>query len=80
MSGRKIRVLIVDDSALMRRILQNILVQDPDIEVVGIAKDGIDALKRAQDLKPDVITLDVEMPLMDGINCLENLLDRKSVV
>ena len=78
MSGRKIRVLIVDDSALMRRILQNILVQDPDIEVVGIAKDGIDALKRAQDLKPDVITLDVEMPLMDGINCLENLLKQGS--
>ncbi|NLE24962.1 MAG: chemotaxis-specific protein-glutamate methyltransferase CheB, partial [Clostridiaceae bacterium] len=70
--------MIVDDSALMRRILQNILVQDPDIEVIGIAKDGIEALKRAQDLNPDVITLDVEMPLMDGISCLENLLKQGS--
>lgn len=78
MNGEKIRVLIVDDSALMRRILQNILVQDPDIEVIGIAKDGIDALKRAKDLNPDVITLDVEMPLMDGISCLENLLKQGS--
>lgn len=78
MNGEKIRVLIVDDSALMRRILQNILVQDPDIEVIGIAKDGIDALKRAKDLNPDVITLDVEMPLMDGIICLENLLKQGS--
>lgn len=78
MNDEKIRVLIVDDSALMRRILQNILVQDPDIEVIGIAKDGIEALKRAQDLNPDVITLDVEMPLMDGINCLENLLKQGS--
>jgi two-component system chemotaxis response regulator CheB len=78
MNEEKIRVLIVDDSALMRRILQNILVQDPDIEVIGIAKDGIEALKRAKDLNPDVITLDVEMPLMDGISCLENLLKQGS--
>ncbi len=78
MSDRRIRVLIVDDSALMRRILQNILEQDPEVEVVGIAKDGIDALKRAQELNPDVITLDVEMPLMNGIDCLENLLKQGS--
>ncbi len=78
MNDEKIRVMIVDDSALMRRILQNILVQDPNIEVIGIAKDGIEALKRAQDLKPDVITLDVEMPLMDGISCLEYLLKQGS--
>lgn len=78
MNDEKIRVLIVDDSALMRRILQNILVQDPNIEVIGIAKNGIEALKRAQDLKPDVITLDVEMPLMDGISCLEYLLKQGS--
>jgi two-component system chemotaxis response regulator CheB len=78
MNEEKIRVLIVDDSALMRRILQNVLSQDPDIEVVGIARDGIEALKRAQDLKPDVITLDIEMPLMDGLSCLENLLKQGS--
>ncbi|NLL67042.1 MAG: chemotaxis response regulator protein-glutamate methylesterase [Clostridiaceae bacterium] len=78
MNDEKIRVLIVDDSALMRRIIQNILAQDPSIEIVGIAKDGIEALKRAQELNPDVITLDVEMPLMDGLSCLENLLKQGS--
>ncbi|NLX63459.1 MAG: chemotaxis response regulator protein-glutamate methylesterase [Clostridiaceae bacterium] len=72
--SEKIRVLIVDDSALMRRILQNIMSEDPEIEVIGTAKDGIEALKKAQELKPDVITLDIEMPLMDGLSCLENLL------
>ncbi|MCX7772497.1 MAG: chemotaxis response regulator protein-glutamate methylesterase [Clostridia bacterium] len=73
MSDKKIRVLIVDDSALMRRIIQSILEQDPDISVVGSAKDGLEALKKAKDLLPDIITLDVEMPVMDGISCLENL-------
>ncbi len=74
MNDKKIRVLIVDDSALIRRIIQNVLAEDPEIEIVGTAKDGIDALKKATELNPDIITLDVEMPLMDGLSCLENLL------
>lgn len=78
MSNNKIRVLVVDDSALMRRIIQNTLSQDPEIEVVGIAKDGIDAIEKARTLNPDVITLDIEMPLMDGISCLEHLLKNGS--
>jgi two-component system chemotaxis response regulator CheB len=78
MKNDKIRVLIVDDSALMRRIIQNILIQDPDLEVAGVAKDGIEALKKAAELDPDIITLDVEMPVMDGISCIENLLKQGS--
>lgn len=74
MNNEKIKVLIVDDSALMRRIIQNVLAQDAEIEIVGTANDGIDALKKAAELNPDIITLDVEMPAMDGISCLKNLL------
>lgn len=77
MMNGKIRVLIVDDSALMRRVIQNILVQDPDIEVAGVAKDGMEALKKAKELEPDVITMDVEMPVMDGLSCIEQLLKHR---
>ncbi len=73
MSESKIRILVVDDSALMRRILQNLLEMDPEIEVIGSAKDGLDALAKAKELQPDLVTLDVEMPVMDGFTCLENL-------
>lgn len=73
MNGSKIKVLVVDDSALMRHIIQDILRQDPEIDVIGTAKDGQEAIKRAQELKPDVITLDIEMPVMDGISCLDQL-------
>lgn len=73
MNGNKIRVLVVDDSLLMRSIIQNLLERDPEITVIGSAKDGLEALKKARELNPDVITLDVEMPVMDGISCLENL-------
>jgi two-component system chemotaxis response regulator CheB len=73
MSENRIRILIVDDSAFMRRMIQNILEQEPEFEVVGSAKDGLDALKKAQELNPDVITLDVEMPVMDGLTSLEHL-------
>ncbi len=73
MSINKIKVLVVDDSAFMRRVIQTLLEQDAEIDVVGVAKDGLDALQKARALNPDVITLDVEMPLMDGISCLENL-------
>lgn len=73
MSDDKIKVLIVDDSAFMRRMIQNLIEQIPGMDVVGTAKDGLDALKKARDLKPDVITLDIEMPVMDGLTALENL-------
>ena len=71
--GKK-RVLIVDDSALMRKLIAQILQSVPDFEVVGTARDGVDALEKARSLRPDVITLDVEMPNMDGLAFLDALM------
>lgn len=71
---RKIRVLIVDDSALVRSLLTDILRTDPDIEVVGAASDAHIAREKIKQLNPDVLTLDVEMPKMDGITFLKNLM------
>jgi len=71
--AKTIGVLIVDDSAFMRRMLTDILESAGDIKVLGFAKDGIEALEKAKEIKPDVITLDVEMPKMDGITCLREL-------
>jgi two-component system, chemotaxis family, protein-glutamate methylesterase/glutaminase len=73
MSGRA-RVLIIDDSALIRKLLREILASDPGIEVVGAAPDPIAGWREIQRLEPDVITLDVEMPKMDGIAFLERLM------
>jgi len=70
----KIRVLIVDDSALMRQVLKEILCSDPEIEVVGAAADPYAAREKILQLKPDVLTLDVEMPRMDGLSFLEKLM------
>lgn len=69
-----IRTLIVDDSALMRQILTKILSSDPEIEVVGTAPDPFVARQKIKDLNPDVITLDVEMPRMDGLTLLEKIM------
>jgi two-component system chemotaxis response regulator CheB len=71
---RKIKVLIVDDSALVRSLLTDILRSDPDIEVVGAASDAHMAREKIKQLNPDVLTLDVEMPKMDGITFLKNLM------
>lgn len=70
----KIRVLIVDDSALIRQILTEILSSDPAIEVVGAAPDPLIAREKIKQLHPDVLTLDVEMPKMDGVTFLRNLM------
>lgn len=72
MSGA-IRVLVVDDSALMRKMIPQILSADPDIQVVGTAMDGLFALKKIGALKPDIVTLDVSMPRMDGIATLRHI-------
>jgi two-component system chemotaxis response regulator CheB len=69
-----IRVIIVDDSALVRKLLTEMLGRDPGIQVVGTAADPYAARERIKQLNPDVITLDVEMPRMDGITFLENLM------
>ena len=70
-AGKKIRVLIVDDSAFMRKVLQGILAADPQLEVCGEARDGRDAVTQAEVLKPDVITMDINMPHMDGLQATE---------
>ena len=68
-----IRVLIVDDSLFIRTILRDLLKDSPDIEVVGTAVNGIDALGKIVELNPDVVTLDIEMPRMNGLETLEAL-------
>ncbi len=69
-----IKALIVDDSAFMRKSLSIFLSSDPDIEIVGTAKDGIEAYEMAKKLNPDVITLDIEMPRMDGLTALKKIM------
>ena len=71
---KKIKVLIIDDSALIRQLLQEILSKDPAIEVVGTAADPLIARDKIKQLLPDVLTLDIEMPKMDGITFLKNLM------
>jgi two-component system chemotaxis response regulator CheB len=73
----KIKVLVVDDSAFMRKIIPDMLQEDRDIEVIGTAKDGRDAFKKTMELAPDVITLDVEMPGMDGLHTLGYIMSEK---
>jgi two-component system chemotaxis response regulator CheB len=74
MNTHHIRVLIVDDSSLVRRLLTDILSSDPAIEVVGTAGDAYAARDKIKALNPDVLTLDVEMPKMDGVTFLRNLM------
>ena len=69
-----IKVLIIDDSALMRKLLVEVMAGDPELEVVGTAGDPFVARDLIKQLGPDVITLDVEMPRMDGITFLRNLM------
>lgn len=78
-SQQKIKVLVVDDSAFMRKVISDILSSDNYIEVVGTARNGKDGIEKAQLLKPHVITLDVEMPVLDGIAALEELLNLNPV-
>ncbi len=70
----KIRVLIVDDSAFVRAFIRQTLDKDPRIEVVGVARDGEDAIQKAAQLQPDVVTLDVEMPRKSGLEALPEIL------
>lgn len=68
-----IRVLVVDDSVVIRRLLTTLLDQDPDLQVVGAAANGLIAIQRVRQLKPDIVTLDVEMPELDGLGTLARL-------
>jgi two-component system chemotaxis response regulator CheB len=72
--NRKIKVLIVDDSAIVRKILSEAVAAEPDMEVVGTAPDPYVARDKILALKPDVLTLDIEMPRMDGLTFLKRLM------
>jgi two-component system chemotaxis response regulator CheB len=73
---RPIRVLVVDDSAVMRKLLTTVLSHDPDVEVVATAVDGVVALQKLVRFQPDVVTLDLEMPRMDGMDFLKQTVTR----
>lgn len=75
----KVKVLIVDDSALVRQTLMSILKTDPEIEIVGVAADPYIAVERIKECTPDVITLDVEMPRMDGLTFLKKLMSQHPI-
>jgi two-component system, chemotaxis family, protein-glutamate methylesterase/glutaminase len=77
LEARKIRVLVIDDSAIVRKILSETLASEGDIEVVGTAPDPIIALEKIKRLKPDVLTLDIEMPRMDGLTFLKQLMQTR---
>jgi two-component system chemotaxis response regulator CheB len=72
--SQKIRVLIVDDSALVRKLLRDVISGDPDMEVVGTAPNGVEAIRLITKLEPDVVTMDIHMPEMDGLSALEYIM------
>ncbi|MFC7061191.1 protein-glutamate methylesterase/protein-glutamine glutaminase [Halobacillus seohaensis] len=74
---KNVKVLVVDDSAFMRKVLSDILNNDPRIDVVGTARNGEDGVSKAIELEPDVVTLDIEMPKMNGLEALERLMKEK---
>src|SRR5271155_2164628 len=74
LNGRRVRVLIVDDSAIVRKALTDIVGSHPELEVVGAAPDPFVARDKILALKPDVLTLDIEMPRMDGLTFLKKLM------
>src|SRR5438270_5902402 len=75
--GKRIRVLVADDSAFMRKVLVSILSADPNMEVVGEARDGKEAVAQSEALTPDVITMDINMPHMDGLQATEVIMSTK---
>jgi len=75
--ARQIRVLVVDDSAFMRKVLTDLLQSDPSITVVGTARDGQDAVEKSIALQPEVITMDIEMPKLDGFGALREIMSRR---
>src|SRR5262249_54223022 len=72
--SQTIRVVVVDDSALMRRMITSLIERDPAIRVVGAARDGREAITLVEELRPDIVTMDVRMPVMDGLATTEHLM------
>ncbi|HWL27217.1 MAG TPA: response regulator, partial [Ureibacillus sp.] len=71
----KSKLLIVDDSAFMRKLISDFFHDHPSIEVIGTARNGKDAIKKIQQLQPDVVTMDVEMPEMNGLEALKEIME-----
>ena len=71
-----VKVLVVDDSAFMRNALAAMLESDPEIKVIGLARDGKEAVEKVGDLHPDVVTMDIEMPVMDGLQALKVIMEK----
>jgi two-component system chemotaxis response regulator CheB len=76
---QRIRVLVVDDSAFLRKVVSQMLSRSPDIEVVGTARDGAEALELVEQLNPDVVTLDLVMPGLDGVGFLREQMARRPI-
>lgn len=75
--SKKIKVLIVDDSAFMRRVIHDMLDDDLSIDIIGSARDGLEGVQMAMDLKPDVITMDIEMPRMNGLDAISAIMNQR---
>lgn len=71
------KVLVVDDSAFMRKLVSEMLAKHPQLEVIGIARNGKDAVAKVMELQPDVITMDIEMPLMNGLEALKQIMEQR---
>ena len=71
----KVKVLIVDDSAFMRKLISELLAEDNRVEIIGTARNGRDVIDKIKSLKPDVVTLDVEMPIMDVLEALNRIMN-----
>jgi two-component system chemotaxis response regulator CheB len=75
----KIKVLVVDDSAFMRKVIKDLLQSDANLEVIGTARNGQHALDQLPNLQPDVVTLDVEMPILDGLDTLKEIVEKYKI-
>lgn len=73
-SGRKVGVLVVDDSPLCRQLICDALEKDSELEILGTAENGEEAIRKVQELRPNVVTLDVDMPVMDGLTAVEHIM------
>ncbi|MDD3731583.1 MAG: chemotaxis-specific protein-glutamate methyltransferase CheB, partial [candidate division Zixibacteria bacterium] len=76
---KKITILVVDDSAFMRKAITMMLESDPQIKVIGTARDGAEGVEKVQLLKPDLVTMDIEMPRMDGLTALREIMQKNPV-
>ncbi len=71
---KKYKVLVVDDATFMTKAISDLLESDPEIEVIGVARNGLEGLKKIKELHPDVITLDIDMPVMDGLQAIRHIM------